>query len=144
MHSAAAHYRWKKNNDNICTMIWSQQVPWLFVVLSYLEAQSAHFSRSNHLKTISHNLTRSNHLKGYFSQFYSGGACPRTSLALLGYQLTAPLLQINLGETLSIMSNNINPTCVWRAPTVSSPPWGDSLQEQCEVLRVHLRTSLIH
>ena len=69
----------------------------LLVVMSYLEAQSVHFPPKN--------LTRSNHLKGYISKCSSAGHAPRTLLMLLGYLLTAPLLQKNIGETLTVHPN---------------------------------------
>ena len=55
--------------------------------MSYLEAQSVHFSPNY--------LTRSNHLKGYFSKGFSGGGggMPPDPPVLLAYQLAAPLLK---------------------------------------------------
>ena len=58
----------------------------LLVVMSYLEAQSVHFPQKNITKDCS-----------------GGGMLPEPPIALLGYQLTAPLLQNNLGETLLLV-----------------------------------------
>ena len=40
----------------------------------------------------------------FFKKHFRGNMIPQTPLVLLGYRLRAPLLQINLGETLC--SNN--------------------------------------